>query len=160
MGAKRIQARPALYVAEAEPAAHAGEKKKRAKLPVDWRDHVNALEAQVRGHDPIPADALGEADDLPAELLRELSVGRADPLGAQIIVVFEGCGGLADLDQVLIGLYRAFRVIHRRRVIQNKIWQMIRKGHLRKVKGARGLFCLPSRKATVDGGRNKRARKH
>jgi hypothetical protein len=154
MGAKRIQARPALYVAEAEPGAHAGDKKKRAKLPVDWRDHVSALEAQVQGRDPATADA----DDLPAELLRELSVGRADPLGAQIIVVFEGCGGLADLDQVLIGLYRAFRVIHRRRVIQNKIWQMIRKGHLRKVKGARGLFCLPSRKATVDGGRKNRAR--
>jgi hypothetical protein len=156
MGPKRTQARPAVQVSETEPAARAGGKK-RAKRPAGWRDHAAVLEAQIRRENRSTASSIANADDLPAELLRELSAGRADPLGAQIIVVFEGCGGSADLDQVLIGLYRAFRVIHRRRVIQNKVWQMIRKGHLKKVKGARGLFCLPSRKTAASDRRRARA---
>jgi len=75
-------------------------------------------------------------------LLRELSVGHADPLDAQIVEVLSGYGGSANLDQILIGLFRKFQVIQKRRFLQNKVWRMIRKDRLHKAPGMRGVFCL------------------
>lgn len=85
-----------------------------------------------------PTDLSG----LPPDLLSELSVARADPLEAQIISVLQACGGSADLDQILIGLYRKFQCVQKRRPLQNKLWRMVRKGHLRKAKAERGIFSL------------------
>jgi hypothetical protein len=82
--------------------------------------------------------------DLPAELLKELSFGRADPLEAQIVAVLRGLGGTATLDQILVGLFRKFKIIQKRRFVQNKIWRMIRKGRVCTIKGTRGLFGLSS----------------
>ncbi len=79
---------------------------------------------------------------LPDELLKELSVSQADALDHQITEVFQALGGSADLDQILIGLYRKFQVVQKRRFLQNKLWRMVRKGQMRKPKGERGHFHL------------------
>ncbi|HEY4116113.1 MAG TPA: hypothetical protein VGM17_18800 [Rhizomicrobium sp.] len=95
---------------------------------------------------PLVPDAIDPTDlsDLPPDLLSELSVARADPLEAQIISVLQACGGSADLDRILIGLYRKFQTVQKRRPLQNKLWRMVRKGDLRKAKAERGIFSLPS----------------
>lgn len=109
-----------------------------------WR-HAASLERHILG-EKSSRSASGAKDmtDLPLELLRELSVGHADPLDAQIVEVLSGYGGSANLDQILIGLFRKFQVIQKRRFLQNKVWRMIRKGQLHKVPGTRGVFCLSS----------------
>ncbi len=84
----------------------------------------------------------GDLSGLPDELLKELSVAQADVLERQIVEVFQALGGSADLDQILIGLYRKFQVVQKRRFLQNKLWQMVRKGQMRKPKGERGQFHL------------------
>jgi hypothetical protein len=83
---------------------------------------------------------------LPDELLKELNVSQADVLEGQILDVFQALGGSADLDQVLIGLYRKFQVVQKRRYLQNKLWRMVRKGRMQKPKGARGEFRLEDSK--------------
>jgi hypothetical protein len=80
--------------------------------------------------------------DLPAELLSELSATQLDVLERQMLAVLEALGGSGDLDQILIGLYRKFGVVQKRRFTQNKLWRMVRKGQVKKPKGARGLFRL------------------
>ena len=80
--------------------------------------------------------------DLPAELLSELSASQVDVLERQILAVLEALGGGGDLDEILIGLYRKFGVVQKRRFLQNKLWRMVRKGLTKKPKGARGLFRL------------------
>ena len=92
--------------------------------------------------DRTPAPAAGNLADLPDELLRELRLGSKTSLDAQIMDVFHAQGGTATLDEVLIGLYRMFAVVQKRRFVQNAIWRMIRKGHLAAQKGKRGLFTL------------------
>jgi hypothetical protein len=83
---------------------------------------------------------------LPDELLKELNVSQGDVLERQILDVFQALSGNADLDQVLIGLYRKFQVVQKRRFLQNKLWRMVRKGQIQKPKGARGQFRLETPK--------------
>lgn len=96
---------------------------------------------------------VGDLSDLPAELLSELSVAQIDVLERQILSVLEALGGSADLDQILIGLYRKHQIVQKRRFLQNKLWRMVRKGRVQKPKGARGLFRLEASKARRKGRR-------
>jgi hypothetical protein len=95
-------------------------------------------------------------DDLPAALLKELRRRKPDPREAQILSLLEACGGSADLDQILIALYRAFGVIEKRRVLQNKLWRLVRKERIVKAKDTRNVFCLGA--AEERGRRGKRKR--
>ncbi len=88
-----------------------------------------------------------DLSDLPPELLAELSVSQVDALERQVLSVIESCGGEADLDQILIGLYRRFQVVQKRRFLQNKLWRMVRKNQVQKTKSARGVFRTEARRA-------------
>ncbi len=103
----------------------------------------------------VNADEIDTSDlsGLPDELLRELSVSQADVLERQILEVMQALGGSADLDQVLIGLYRKFQIVQKRRFLQNKLWRMVRKGQIQKPKGERGQFHLERSKHRRKGRR-------
>ena len=90
---------------------------------------------------------------LPEELLRELSISNVDILERQILSVLQGLGGSGDLDQLLIGLYRKYQVVQKRRFLQNKLWRMVRKGQVQKPNGARGIFRLDAVKPRRKGRR-------
>lgn len=83
-------------------------------------NHILVLEAQTSA---LPPD-LGNIHDLPEELLAELSVAKTDELEDQIVTVINAYGGTATLDQILVGLFRKFKVIQKRRFIQNKLYRM------------------------------------
>jgi hypothetical protein len=138
MRQKQTNRRPVVLAAERAPANSDGPKKKESGGK--WRKHAAALEKYVRQQPAKSSDA--DVADLPPELLKQLSVGLSDPLGAQLIEVFGETGGCANLDQLLIGLYRKFHIVQNRRFLQNKIWRMVRKGQLRKAPDTRGMFCL------------------
>ncbi len=118
----------------------------------NWREHAADLEEFVQ-RSAAPAQKT-DVSDLPPELLKQLSVGLSDPLGAQLIEIFGDSGGCANLDQLLIGLYRRFQVIQNRRFLQNKIWRMVRKGQLRKA-DTRGMFCIAPVREKKRRGRKK-----
>jgi hypothetical protein len=94
---------------------------------------------------PDPAD-ISDLSDLPPELLSELSIAQVDVLERQVLTVLQELGGAADLDRILIALYRRFQVVQKRRFLQNKLWRMVRKGQVLKPEGARGVFRLEPRK--------------
>ncbi len=85
-------------------------------------------------------DSARDLSDLPPEVLNELGPARTDVLTSQILTVLQSLGGRGDLDDILIGLYRNFHVVLKRRFLQNKIWRMTRKGQVLKIKGERGVF--------------------
>jgi hypothetical protein len=113
-----------------------------------WLEHAAALESLFQigraqpGDDPAPAGGA----HLPPALLKELSPRKRDRLEQQIVAVLAACNGSADLDQVLIGLYRGFGVIAKRRVIQNKLWRLVRTGRICKAKNTRNVFALAAPK--------------
>lgn len=88
---------------------------------LDWAvDEIVRLKGLTSA---LPPD-LGNVYDLPAELLEELSIAKVDDLEDQLVTVINSYGGEASLDQVLVGLYRKFKVSQKRRFLQNKLYRM------------------------------------
>jgi hypothetical protein len=102
------------------------------------QERISDLEAKLK---PLPT-RLGDLSDLPSELVAELSVPRTDELENQILVVIQAYGGTADLDQILVGLYRRFKVIQKRRFLQNKVWRICQKDMLWSIRGKKGVYTL------------------
>ena len=71
----------------------------------------------------IPPE-IGNIHDLPEKVLVELSIVTADEIEDQLVTVINACGGTATLDQILVGLYRKFKVYQKRRFLQNKLYRM------------------------------------
>jgi hypothetical protein len=115
-----------------------------------WLEQAAALQALLESQPhvaPAPTRALvarepADKQDLPPALLKELSPRTRDQLEKQILAVLAACEGSADLDQVLIGLYRRFGIVAKRRVIQNKLWRLVRTGRIAKAKNTRNVFSL------------------
>ncbi len=96
----------------------------------------------------LPPD-LGNVYDLPPDLLEELSIAKADQLDDQLVTVINAYGGEASLDQVLVGLYRKFKVSQKRRFIQNKLYRM---EMIWSVDGKKGIYTTtkPPERPTDD----------
>ena len=58
------------------------------------------------------------------------------------MVVLQAYGGTADLDQILVGLFRKFKVVQKRRFLQNKVWRMCQKEMLWSIRGKKGVYTF------------------
>lgn len=86
----------------------------------DAADEMARLMALTKA---LPPD-LGNVYDLPAELREELSVLKTDETEDQIVTAINAQGGTATLDQILVGIYRKFGVVQKRRFVQGKLYRM------------------------------------
>jgi hypothetical protein len=109
------------------------------------RATVEELENFRRITKPIPA-TYGDLSDLPPELMKELSGVKVDELEQQIYTIIKSGGADADLDAVLIELFRRFKVVQTRKFLQNKLWRMAQKEL---------IFSVPSRKGVYSAIRPK-----
>ena len=89
---------------------------------------------------PIPVFEGEDLSDLPSALLAELSVSKTDELEDQLATVINAAGGEADIDAILVYLFRKFKVVQTRRFLQNKLWRMVQKGLLHSVPGRKGVY--------------------
>lgn len=105
-------------------------------------DHILRLEGMTSA---IPPE-LGNIHDLPKELLDELSIAKADELEDQLVTVINAHGGTASLDQVLVGLYRKFSTMQKRRFIQNKLYRM---PMIWSVEGRKGIYTTTEPEAAL-----------
>jgi len=131
----------------ARPELGRGEKERYAR----WLSLIRSFRAPMN---------LEDVSDLPAELVKELNLP-SDKLESEIIAVLRFAAEPIDLDQLLIGLYRRFGVIQKRRFLQNKLWRMERKEQICKGKNRKGLYSLDPVKVRPDESaqRAKRARR-
>ncbi|HXQ50664.1 MAG TPA: hypothetical protein VN802_06185 [Stellaceae bacterium] len=105
------------------------------------RELAEFLQKQTDLATPIPKE-LGDISDLPDALVKELSVKSVDELERQLQTVMRACGGKANLDQLLVGLFRKYKVVQTRRFLQNKLYRMLRKNLAFQVPGERATYCL------------------
>jgi len=88
----------------------------------------------------VPADIKG----LPPELIKELSIGSDDEDGLlefQVLEFLEENGGIANLDQIIIGLYRRTGEIHKRTALSAKLFRMSKKELVRSVPKKKGVYA-------------------
>jgi len=84
---------------------------------------------------------LGDLSDLPEELRAELQITKTDELENQIIeVINESYEGMANIDEVIVGIYRKYNDIQKRQFLANKMYRMAKTGLLYSVKGRKGVY--------------------
>ena len=94
--------------------------------------------------DSLPADLgrrIGELDDLPDELRAQLQIGKMSDLERTIIyVIREMFDGVANVDEILVGLYREVGQIFERQPLANRLYRMGQAGHLVSVPRKKGVY--------------------
>lgn len=76
---------------------------------------------------PVPK-VLGDISDLPQELIDELSAIKTDSLEDQIFTIINSCEDKeANIDTILVELFRRFQVVQKRTYLTNKLWRMTQK---------------------------------
>jgi hypothetical protein len=114
-------------------------------------ESLKELQEYLTGHKRsllLPPDGIGDILDLPDELIEQLSVKKPDELEQQIISVMRALGGeKLSLDQILVGLFRAYRRVHERRLTQQKLYRMNERGFTYQDDeiDERGMFSLQER---------------
>jgi hypothetical protein len=88
---------------------------------------------------PLPS-RLGDLSDLPPEVRAELSNVEVDELEAQLLEVIKSYEGTADLNQIIVGLFRKFGTVQKRRFVQQKLWRMTVDGTLYSVPKKKGVY--------------------
>jgi hypothetical protein len=94
---------------------------------------------------------LGDLSDLPPSLRAELNISEADQSEQQIIEVIKGFDGVAAVDEILVGLWRRYKVETKRRQLGSKLYRMTRKSLIHSVPKRRGLYSL----TPIDGAKGR-----
>jgi hypothetical protein len=99
----------------------------------------------LRGmNEDLPADLgrrFGDISDLPDELKSQLQAARVGELEQEIIAVLDELySGVANVDEILVGLYRRQDKIHPRQYIANKLYRMVASGQIESVPKKKGVY--------------------
>lgn len=100
---------------------------------------VDELEELRRLLTPVPA-SYGDLSDLPPALVKELTGIKVDDLEQQVFTIIKAAGKEADLDVILIELFRRFKVLQTRKFLQNKLWRMAQKEIIFSVPARKGVY--------------------
>lgn len=94
--------------------------------------------------DELPPDLgrrVGNLDELPESLRAQLQVGKIGELEREIIdIIRDVYDGAANVDEILVGLYRRSGVIHDRQPLANRLYRMGQAGHLINVPRKKGVY--------------------
>lgn len=93
-----------------------------------------------------------EIEDLPEELIQELSISNADRAEFAILSMLEDAGGIMSLDQIIVGLYKQTGEIPKRTAVTNRLYRMAQKETIYSVSGKKGVYSLYplTEKETID----------
>ncbi|MFN7902089.1 MAG: hypothetical protein ACK5O1_04560 [Holosporales bacterium] len=84
---------------------------------------------------------VGKLDGLPQELLDELQIAKTDELEDQILQVLrEDYEGVANIDEILVALYKRFDTIQKRAFLSNKLYRMAKATLLKAVEKKKGVY--------------------
>jgi hypothetical protein len=87
---------------------------------------------------------LGDVSTLPPELTSQLQSIKLGEIESQILDVMNGLDGYANLDEILVSLYRKFGKVYDRKYISHKLYRMVHSGVVISVKGRKGVYTVCS----------------
>lgn len=88
---------------------------------------------------------LGDLSDLPEALRKQIASVKLDDLEEKIIkTIRERFGGIANVDEIIVGLYRDHEYITEdRRQLANKLYRMQKAGLIESVPKRKGIYKTP-----------------
>lgn len=94
--------------------------------------------------DSLPKDLgrrLGDLSALPKELLSQLQAAKVGELEQSVIgVLDEIYGGVANVDEILVGLFHRTGTIHQRPYLSNKLYRMAQADLIVSVPKKKGVY--------------------
>lgn len=81
-----------------------------------------------------------EVQDLPPELLEELSITDSDKLDYSIVGLMEKLGGIATLDRILVDVYKLTGEVLKRSSLNARLYRMTQKSMIYSVEGRKGVY--------------------
>jgi hypothetical protein len=97
-------------------------------------------------NDSLPPDLgrrVGDLDSLPLELRSQLQVGKLSEIEREIIsLIRDDLDGVANVDEILVGLYRRTNHVHERQSLANRLYRMGLSGHLISVPKRKGVYRI------------------
>ncbi|TXD94237.1 hypothetical protein FUT87_07450 [Mitsuaria sp. TWR114] len=92
---------------------------------------------------------LGDLSDLPEALLKQINAVKLDDLEEQIVTLLrEKFGGVANVDELIVGLYRDYNYITEdRRKLGSKLYRMQQSDLIESVPKRKGVYRLKERDA-------------
>jgi len=81
-----------------------------------------------------------ELEDLPPELIAELSITESDKLDFSIAELIQKSGGIATLDRILVDIYRLTGEILKRQNLNARLYRMVQKELIFSVPGKKGVY--------------------
>jgi len=90
-----------------------------------------------------------ELEGLPPELLKQLSPpSKSKDRYDLILSIIKENGGVADINTILIAIYKKTKTVCKRNTLISSAYRMINKGLLRNVPGLEGTYSLPTENQT------------
>ena len=84
---------------------------------------------------------IGDIKDLPEELIRRLQIGKVGEVEQAIVAMIrDDFDGVANLDEILVGLYRWNGQVYARQLIANKLYRMNKAGQIVSVAKRKGVY--------------------
>jgi hypothetical protein len=94
--------------------------------------------------DSLPHDLgrrVGNIDELPESLRAQLQIGKIADSDREIIaIVRDEFAGVANVDEILVALYRRTGEINERQPLANRLYRMGKAGHLISVPRKKGVY--------------------
>jgi len=90
----------------------------------------------------MPVDPeLGDLSDLPPELVKELNLNAPSELEQRIIAIIKSSDDKkANINTILVELFKRHKVVQKRRNMQNKLWRMMDQKLIWGVDGEKGVY--------------------
>jgi hypothetical protein len=92
----------------------------------------------------LPADLgrrVGNLEDLPETLRAQLQVGKIGEVEREVLsVIRDMFDGVANVDEIMVGLYRKTGVVYDRQPLANRLYRMGQAGHLMSVPRKKGVY--------------------
>lgn len=113
-------------------------------LASDLTEADKLLDQYAGAPAPIKVNKLAltpqDVEGLPEELLAELTFSGADKSEMALIQVINDNGGIASLDQILVGIFRKNGEIFKRSALTSKLYRMIQKPLIFAVPNKKGVY--------------------
>jgi hypothetical protein len=94
--------------------------------------------------DSLPHDLgrrIGGLDDLPEALRAQLQIGKIGAFESAVIQLLrDEFEGVANVDEILVGLYRKTGEVHTRQKLANKLYRMGQAGQIVSVPRKKGVY--------------------
>lgn len=88
------------------------------------------------------SNRLGDIDDLPIEVKNQLQIFNLKKIETQIIEIIKSYEKYANIDEVMVGLYRKYKIIIDRKDLMHRLYRLYKRGNLIRIEGKKGVYKI------------------